>query len=60
MRSYIQYRIVHCNILWKLAQGGRKGFGAYIPRWRWVQWLLDWCEPLYKGNTRMIGRIPKE
>ena len=41
MRATLTYLIVHCQPLWRLCLHGKKGFGPYIPRFRWVHSLLD-------------------
>ena len=49
LKEWLQYRIVNCGILWKLKPNGHKGFGPYIPRFRWVQWMLEMINPtLYR------------
>ena len=44
MKAYLQFRIVHCNFLWKLHPKGKGGVGAYVPKWQWVANLLHWCQ----------------
>jgi len=57
MKDKIRYFITcQCDFLWKHGLGfayGEFGSGPYIPRYQWVQNILNWCDDdLYLESER--------
>ena len=47
LKLWLKYRLVcYFPVVWRLHPRGREGFGPYCARWKWVDKLIFWLDPV--------------